>query len=358
MSPCEPRLLMNKARERRLGSIMGSMQAASKLGYPPESAGRLLTTRIPVVSLEATLADVERLLIQKHSNFDAVNYFYVLDRESVLCGIFSIKNLFRLPKTTKVKDVMIKEVVSVRAHTDQEKVAVLALKGNFKAIPVLDNRDHFLGVISPDTIFDILYDEAKEDAFLRAGVGRFDRHTSDHHSVSVAVYVKKRLPWLLAGLVGSAGGALIISHYQATLKAELLLAAFIPALVYIADAVGTQSEMLFVHSALLRERISLRSYLKREIQVSMVLALLLTTLLASVAYFWFGSSTVGVTISIALFIAVIVASTLAVLLPWVLIRLNKDPAVASGPFVTILTYLCTIIIYFSIAEAVLAFLSA
>lgn len=301
------------------------------------------------------MADVERLLIQKHSQFDTINYIYVVDRNNVLIGVLTIKNVFRLPKLTRVKEVMTVEVVSVRATVDQEKVALLALRHNLKAIPVVDKEDRLLGVVPSDTIFSILYQEAHEDLLLRAGVQRFDHDSVDPLTASTFMHVKKRLPWLLVGLIGGAVGAVIVSRFEGALATELLLAAFIPPLVYLTDAVGTQSEMLFVHSASHREKFSFAVYLKKEVQASVILALVLGLLLASVAYFWFGSLTVAMTVGVALLLSVVFASVLAVCLPWLLLRLKRDPAVASGPFVTIFSDLLTITVYFLIAEIVLKF---
>lgn len=331
------------------------MQTSASAHHPPESAGRILTARIPVVSLEATIADIERLLVNKHSQFDSINYIYVVDRAGVLCGVLTIKSIFRVPKVTRVKDVMVTDVISARATVDQERLALLALRHNLKAIPVVDKEDHLLGVVASDTILSILHHESKEDLLLRAGVRRFDRDSVDPLTAPVFTHVKKRLPWLLVGLFGGTVGAAIISYFEDALAAELLLVAFIPALVYMADAVGTQSEMLFVHAASLQDKVLLGRYLKREFQISSILSLVLATALSLVAFLWFDSGVLTITIGLSLLLAVLSASMFAVILPWILIRLRRDPAVASGPFVTIFSDLLTITIYFLIAEAVMRF---
>jgi len=246
-------------------------------------------------------------------------------------------------------------VISARASVDQERLALLALRHNLKAIPVVDKEDHLLGVVASDTILSILHHESKEDLLLRAGVRRFDRDAVDPLTAPVLTHVKKRLPWLLVGLLGGTVGAVIISYFEDALAAELLLVAFIPALVYMTDAVGTQSEMLFVHSASFQEKVSLSSYLKRELQVSSILSIVLAATLSSIAFFWFDSGVLTITIGVSLLLAVLSASIFAVVLPWILIRLRRDPAVASGPFVTIFSDLLTITIYFLVAEAVMRF---
>lgn len=329
------------------------MQTASRVHEPLQSAGRLFTEHIPVVGLEATIADVERLLINKHQDFDTINYIYVVDRDGVLCGVISIKTIFRVPKTTRVKDVMVTDVVSARSTVHQERIAHLALRHNLKAIPLVDKEDVLLGVVPADTILSILQHEAKEDLLISAGVHHKDHDSLDLLSAPVLTHVKKRLPWLLVGAVGGSLAAFIISQFESVLATELLLAAFIPTLVYMTDAVATQSEMLFVHAASLRDRLSLRAYLVREVQVSALLAVVLAALLSALAFFWFKSLVVGLAIAIGLFLSVVLASMLAVLLPWLLLKLRRDPAVASGPFVTILTDLLTIVIYFGVAQALL-----
>ena len=330
---------------------------SSQINHLPESAGRLLTSRIPVVPFEATIADVERMLVQKHGNFDTISYIYVVDRAGVLMGVLTIKNVFRLPKLTHVKDVIVTDIISVRSTVDQEKVVHLALQNNLKAVPVLDNDDKFLGVISSDTLLSILYQEGKEDLLLHAGVGRFDHGAVDPFTAPVLLHARKRLPWLLVGAGGGIFGALIISNFGDALAAEILLAAFIPALVDIVDGVGTQTEMLFVQAAAGREKISLRRYLKRELQISFLLSMVLGLLLCAVAFFWFHSSILAITVGLSILLSVMAASVLSVLVPWALIKLRRDPAVASAPFILLICDLLTVTIYFLIAETVLKFLT-
>lgn len=264
--------------------------------------------------------------------------------------MLSVKSVFRVPKVTRAKEVMVMDVISVRSTVDQEKVALLALTHNLKAIPVVDGEDRLLGVVPSDTILSILYQESKEDQLLRAGVRTFRRGAVHPLAASTAVHVKQRLPWLVLGLLGGVIGALIISRFQAALAEELLLAAFIPTLVYMSGAVAMQSEIIFIHVLSGREPFTLRSYLSRELRISLFVALALCVLLSAAAYAGFQSGVLAVTVAVSLFLAVVAASVLAVLPPWVFVRLRKDPAVASGPFVTILTDLLTIVIYFSIAE--------
>ena len=316
-----------------------------------------MTTAVPVVSVEATVADVERLLTTKHHDFKSIAYVYVTDRNDVLCGVVSIRTLFRVPKITKVKEVMTTDVVSVRLGADQKKVAKLALHTEIKAVPVVDKEGRLAGVVSADAIFSILHDEAKKEKFLSAGVRHMDHAYADIVDMPFRAAVLQRLPWLVVGLVGGILAAYIISHFEAALELELLLAAFIAPLVYMADAAGTQSGAMFIESHAHREKPSLKTYLVKELRISALLAAVLAFLLAAVAWLWFGSMFVGLVVLATLFAAILFANMVAVLLPWLLIKLKKDPALGSGPFATIVTDVVTILIYFGIVQLMLPLLS-
>jgi len=138
--------------------------------YSAKSAGRLITNKVPVASIAATVADVEKLLLKDTKNFDTINYVYVTDKDNKLVGVFSIKELFRSPKNTLVKELLPPKIIKARPHTHQERVAYLALKNSLKAIPIIDKDDKFLGVVPSDEILSILDSEAVENLLRFGGI--------------------------------------------------------------------------------------------------------------------------------------------------------------------------------------------
>lgn len=293
------------------------------------------------------ISDVKKLLFEKIKELETINYLYVVSRERKLLGVFSIKEIFRKTPETKVEEIMEKELVKVRPYTDQERVAILALRSNLKSIPVVDKDDKFLGVVPSDIILDILHSENVEDFLKSVGISGPLKRTLEGSSVFLA---KARIPWLVLGLFGGILSAKIIDFFEAPLKSYFILAAFIPLMLYIASAVGAQTETLFIRNLILDSRLDIKKYLLRELKTSFLIALVLAILLSLIAVFWFGSPYfIGIILGASLFFTVLAAILIGILIPWLLQRLKKDPAIGTGPFATIIRDLLSLVIYFLIA---------
>jgi magnesium transporter len=324
--------------------------------YPKDSAARKLTKAVPVVGLGETVAQVETLLRSRATEFDTINYVYVVDAAKKLVGVISIKEILRLGGNVPIKESMVKASVFVRPHTDQEKVAQLALEHSLKAIPVVDKDHVFQGVVPSDVILEILNQEHTEDVMRFAGVSR--QH-GDRSAVDVLLrapsrtHVKLRLPWLVLGLLGGVGAAAVVEQFEATLADQLILAAFIPAIVYMADAVGSQTQMLFVRSLALDQRLNIKSYLVREVMVNFVLGLILAGLIFIISLVWVGVFTVSLILAVSVFLTVWFTVLVAIMLPWLFSRLGHDPAIASGPLATVVRDIASLLIYLGVASALI-----
>ena len=179
-----------------------------------ETAEKLMTKKIPVVSQNFLISGIEKLLNEKAHEFETINYIYVIGKNKELIGVLSIKEIFKQQKNAVVKDLMKTNIVSARPHTDQEKVAMLALKNNIKAIPIVDKENRLLGVISEHTIIDILHREGIEDVLRSAGIRKFKDPAIEIISASTKTHFKKRLPWLIIGLFGGVLAALIVTKFE------------------------------------------------------------------------------------------------------------------------------------------------
>ena len=246
---------------------------------------------------------------------------------------------------------MVKDLIKVHPYTDQEKVAILALKYNLKSIPVVDEENLFLGAVPSDIILDILHSEDIEDFLRSAGISKYNTLTNKIFQASPVILTKLRLPWLLLGFFGCLFATQIVKFFEAPLQAHFVLAAFIPLIVYMADAVGTQTEILFIRS--LVYRLDIKKYFLKEIKVSFFIALILGTLLTLISYFWIKLPKIGIILGISLFLTIINAFLLGLLVPYFLNKLKKDPAIASGPVGTIIRDILSLIIYFSVASLLL-----
>lgn len=321
--------------------------------FPPESAGRLATQHVPTVPLTATVRDVEELFTDAVSPFTGADLVYVTDHTGRLRGIFPVHTLYRHAKTARVADIMMNDFKAARPRTDQEHVALLALRHKLKEIPVVDKDGVFMGAVTSEAILNILHSESVEDALRFSGTSRFTNAAVDIISASTATHIRKRLPWLILGLAGGIIAAIIVRSFEGTLHDHLVLAAFIPAVVYMADAVGAQAQILFIRSIALVQQCDFRAYIARELKVSIILSLLLGILAFGFAALWLHSILLGVIFGVSIVATILAAIIIAIGLPLILHRMRFDPAIASGPFATVLRDIVSLLIYFYVASSIL-----
>jgi magnesium transporter len=281
---------------------------------------------------------------------------YVIDEGGHLVGAISLKEVFDAGMEAVVGDVMKRDIVSVTPKIDQEQVVLLALQHGLKAIPVTDTHGKFLGIVASDTILSILHNESIEDVLRFAGVHPSANPAKTIITAPALTHIRKRFPWLFLGLGGGIVAALIVHAFEETLAVHLTLAAFIPTVVYMADAVGTQTETIFIRSLALDQRMSLARYIRREVWIGMALAGALGVVTAAISYVVWQSGWLAVVFGISLLVTILAAMVVAIFMPWFLHKINVDPAIASGPFATVIRDVSSILIYFAIAQLVLTFL--
>jgi magnesium transporter len=324
--------------------------------FPKDSAGRLMTAAVPTVARTATVSEVESLLRSSVQAFDTINYVYIISDTQELIGVVSIQELFRMKGYEKLDSYCGRTLVTVRPHTDQERVAQLALKHNIKAVPVISKEHIFMGVVPSDKILETLNHEHTEDVLRFAGVRH--KHQGQVSEILLAnsplTHVRMRLPWLVLGLLGGVAAAWVIGMFEEILAAELMLAAFIPAIVYMADAVGSQTQMLFVRALSVDHTLKLGSYLLRESIVNALLGLALAALIFISSLFFAGSFMISLILAVSIFLTVVGTVLVAVLLPWFFYVRGHDPAIASGPLATVVRDILSLIIYLSVATSFLS----
>jgi len=182
--------------------------------YPPDSAGRRMIKEVPLAFPEERIFDVKKMLFEKMKELETINYIYVVDKEKKLVGVFSIKEVFRKPEETKVREIMQTKIVRAHPYTDQEKVAILALTHNLKSIPVVDRDGRLLGVVPPDIILEILHSEHIEDILRLTGVQNSVYFPARVMKVPAGILAKARIPWLIVGLFGGIFAAQIANFFE------------------------------------------------------------------------------------------------------------------------------------------------
>lgn len=315
----------------------------------PETAESLLITNIPTLGLDASIADAEALLVKKTKDFETINYLYIVDKNEKLKGVLSVKELYRTPKTESVKSYMTKELITARPHTHQERLARLALKHSIKAIPIVNKDGKLLGVVPSDTILQVLEDEHTKDILLGRGIHGGKNILSVNKS-STRLLVKARIPWLFVGLFGGLISAEIIERFQFVLEQELLLASFIPLIVYMGDAVGAQSQALFIRAMSLGEIESVKRYIFKEVRVGISIAFIVCATIGVAVSVITKNLVVAAILSSSMFLTIVLAVVVALLIPSIVQKFGKDPAIGSGPFATIIRDTVGILTYFIIAQ--------
>jgi len=322
--------------------------------YPPNTAGSRIITAFPRVKVGEKIKDLEMMLLTKADAYETIDYLYVVDDNNVLKGIVSIKELHASEKDANVEEVMKTKLVVAHPLMHQERLVYLTLSNRIKAVPVVDKQNRLLGIVPYDTILHIFNEEVRQDIFKFGGI--FHKVGKEYTTIksSALTMVKTRLPWLIIGVLGGTITASIISSFEHVLNALLALAAFAPVLAYLSDAVGTQSETLTVRSLALDPKLALKSYFAREFTVALSLALACGLLLSTIAFVGWQNSTLGLIVGLSMFLSIISAVLISTGFPFLFKKANLDPAIASGPFATMISDVATVAIYFTVASILLA----
>ncbi len=298
------------------------------------------------------ISDVLTRLKDPKRSYETVDYTYVVDAKGRLKGAVSIKELLNTKPDKKVSSLMTKKLSVVHPSTDQERAAYLAIKTNIKAVPVVDKNHILLGVIPSDVILDILHWEHVEDMLKMTGIQGKGRHFKKLLKSSFLKMSAVRLPSLLIGLLGGLLTTRVVSHFHSSLEQELILAFFIPVIVYLSAAVGQQSQTILIRS-LAVEQINMIPYALREMAAGLLIGGIIGSTMTGIVYLWFSSIRIALTIGISLILTITMATFVAVGITWALVSAKKDPAIAGGPFATVIQDILSLLIYFSVASLIL-----
>lgn len=311
-----------------------------------------LVTRVSTAKITDTCGDVLKRLQDPKAYFDTVDYTYVLNDNGNIEGVISIKELLNANDEDPIQRLMTKKCVVAHLHTDQERIAFLALKHSIKAVPIVDKNHRFMGVIPAHAILHIIDKESVENLLRFGGVMHGTKFDDILH-MSLAKSLKHRIPWLIVGLVGGILASGIVSRFETLISKNLILAAFIPLIVYISDAVGTQMEAFIIRDLAVDEKIRFFKYFLRHLTVVAIMSVILSTLLYVGGIIFYNNPHIILVISLALFFAIISSLFTGLIIPFIFSKLKLDPANASGPVATIIQDITSVFIYFSIGSLLL-----
>jgi magnesium transporter len=249
-----------------------------------------------------------------------------------------------------MRDVMHRDAPIVAPGIDQEVAAWRAVRNEESALAVVDHDGRWVGIIPPHRLIAVLLSEHEEDL---SRLGGFTKSTTAARAASeepVERRLRHRVPWLLVGLGGAVLAADFVGWFAAVLEYKVMLAFFIPGIVYLADAVGTQTETIVVRGLSIGVR--MRRMLARELLTGLAIGLVLGTLAGPLVWWRWGEADVALAVGLAVFAACSTATVAAMALPWLFDSFALDPAFGSGPLATVIQDLLSILIYFAIAIAV------
>jgi magnesium transporter len=315
--------------------------------FDPQSAGRYAVSDVPVVTPTTTAGQALNSILGRR--FASAVDVAVLD-DGRLVGVIRIEDLLAAPDGALCRDLMDDNPPIVGPGVDQEQAAWKAVHQAEGSLPVVDAGGRFLGLIPPDRLLGVLLWEHDEDM---ARLGGFLHDTESARTASEERIVKRfwhRLPWLLVGLAGAIIAADIVGSFEQDLEANVLLAFFMPGIVYMADAVGTQTEALMIRG--LSVGVPIHRVALRELITGLLVGVVLALVFLPIAFLRWGDGDVAVAVGLSLFAACSTATAVAMALPWLLHRAGRDPAFGSGPVATVVQDLLSILIYFGIAAAI------
>lgn len=315
---------------------------------PLETAAAHLTTDIPRARRGDLAGQVRRQILGHR--YTSVADVAVCEGDELI-GLVTIESLIAADADQSMADIMDATPPIVAPGDDQEVAAWRMVRQNESSLAVVDEEGRFAGLIPPQRMLTVLLEEHDEDISRLGGVLH---QTSQAREVSVEPVGRRfwhRLPWLLVGLAGALASAGIVASYEEALAETVMLGFFLPGVVYMADAVGTQTEALVIRG--LSVGVSIREVLGREVLTGALIGAAVTVAFIPLCLLIWGEPQVALSVGLALFAACSTATAVAIALPYVFSRLGRDPAFGSGPLATVIQDLLSIVMYFVIATAIM-----
>jgi len=327
-----------------------AVEVQEQLSYPEESAGRIMSTDFLALSGSTTAADAISAIQLAGEEVEVPFYLYVIDDEERLAGVVSLKQLILVKTKMKLRDFMNSDVYKVDAFTDQEEVASVVANYNLLAIPVVDEYNKLVGVVTVDDVIDIIHDEATEDIYKLAGV------TQDYSvELGMGKSIFKRMPWLFLSLFTTSLSALVITLFKGTLEQFILIAILMHIVPAIGGVVGNQTIAIMVREIVIGKLEWKRSkkILLKEVVVSFGNGIVIGIISALGTLMIFGKWEIGVIFGAAIVFNLIVGAFFGTIVPITLKKFKLDPALASGIIVTMLTDVLGLFFFLGISTLIL-----
>lgn len=323
------------------------------LMYPENSAGSLMTIEYVDLkrhyTVQDALLDIKRTGLTKETVYTC----YVIDANRKLEGIVSLRDLVTSDLDAKIEDLMTSDIVYVHTHDDQEKVAQLFKKYDFLALPVVDNEDRLVGIITVDDIIDVIEEETTEDMYKMAAMAPSEKSYLATKPLQLA---KNRIGWLLFLMISATLTGYIIRYFEDALQQIVILASFIPMLMDTGGNAGSQSSTTIIRGLALNEikTSDVAKIVFKEFQVSLIVGVLLALVnFIRILVFDQASFGIALTVALTLYVTVILAKLIGATLPLIASKLKLDPAIMASPLITTIVDALSLLVFFRLAVLIL-----
>ncbi|MEO8276327.1 MAG: magnesium transporter [Thermoanaerobaculia bacterium] len=335
-----------------LVDLSGKSEMHTHLAYREGSAGRIMDPEFFALPENETVRGAIAA-IQEKRDLEMIFYLYVVDRDRHLVGVTSLRQLLLSRPVQTLAEIMQKAIIKVHVDTDQEEVAVQAERYDLLAVPVVDDQNLLVGIVTVDDIIDIVKEEAAEDLFKLAGSSDSEL-LYEERSLRVAGL---RLPSLLLSLFGLLATGILLEYFQLRFPDALFLLAFVPVVMGLGGSIGSQTSTVTVRG-LASGRLEsgdgkMLAFLGRQVKVAMLLGVVCGALAGLAALALRQNPVFGLVVGLSLLLAILLASATGALIPLALERFGFDPAVASGPILSTANDITGILIYFGLAALLL-----
>lgn len=323
------------------------------LSYEPDTAGGIMATEFVSIRENKTIEKTLKYLQKEAPDAESAYYIYVINKENVLKGVVSLRDIVCNDFDTKISEITNTNVISVPYYMDQEEVASKFEKYGFMTMPVVDENNKILGIVTVDDIVEVMQEETTEDIHRLGGVDEEEKVDG-----SLRDSVKSRLPWLIVNLITAILAASVVGAFEGTISQVVTLATFMPIVAGMGGNAGTQSLTIVVRGIALGELDKdngMRIFIK-ELLVGLVTGIVIGAIIAVLGFIWERNFVFGIVIGVAMILNMMVATMSGFIVPVILKKLKVDPALASAVFVTTVTDVLGFFFFLGLATMFISYL--
>ena len=324
------------------------------LAYEPETAGGIMATEFISIDENKSIRETLKYLQKEAPDAESIYYLYVVDKKRILRGVVSLRDIVCTDFDMKISEITNTNVIALRYDMDQEEVANAFEKYGFISMPVVDEKEKLLGIVTADDIMEVIKDESTEDIHRLGGIDEEEKVDG-----TLRESIKSRLPWLMVNLLTALLASAVVGIFEGTISQVVTLATFMPIVTGMGGNAGTQTLTIIVRGIALGELTSenAKRILKKEILVGFTTGIAIGAAIAVIGYLWERNFMFGIVIGTAMILNMVVATIAGFIVPVILKKVNVDPALASAVFVTTVTDVLGFFFFLGLATIFISYLN-